>query len=70
MNIIIWLVVGGAHRRFSAYVNGRLAAQHTGYPVSFRADITPYLLPESRQTVVIAVDTDTVALRRCAARRR
>jgi beta-galactosidase len=53
----VWLVVGGAHRRAAVWVNGRSVAEHTGYPVSFRADITPCLVPGSRQIVVIAVDS-------------
>jgi beta-galactosidase len=54
-----WLVIGGVHRSAVVYVNDKKVADHVGYPVEFRADITDALRDGGAgpQTIVIAADS-------------
>ena len=55
----VWLVVGGVHRSAVVYLNDKQVADHVGYPIEFRADITDALRDGGNgpQKLIIAVDS-------------
>ncbi len=54
---------GAVDYKASVWVNGRLVVQHEGGHTPFSADITPYLIADAEQTIVVRAKDDPRDLR-------
>ena len=52
----LWLKIGGASRRTTAYVNGKKVGFHDGYLTPFRFDISDAVTPGRENVIAIRVD--------------
>jgi hypothetical protein len=58
----VTLVIGGAHRRTTAFVNGMEAGKHDGFSAPFSFDVTEAVQPGAENTVVLRIENPQVTI--------